>query len=161
MDTVLNVGLNDSIVHALAATSKCPKFAYDTYRRFLQLYGTNVNGIDPSKFTEVLERVFEDRNLSDESQLTTFDLQKIVQDFKILAEAPEDPYQQIFRIVEAIYCSWESSSATQYRSLRGVSDVRKIFIYKFSSNSNYNFKIYAIFIDKWSCSNYSIHGVWK
>jgi len=82
-----------------------------------------VNGVDSSKFNEVLERVFKDRNLLDESQLTTFDLQKIVQDFKVLANVPEDPYQQVYRIIEAIYCSWESPTATQYRSIHGVSDV--------------------------------------
>jgi len=102
-----------------------PKFAYDSYRRFLQLYGTNVNGVSPSQFTDVLERVLVDRNLQDESQLATFDLQEIVKEFKVLANVPEDPYQQVHRVIEAIYCSWESPTATQYRNIHGITDVSK------------------------------------
>lgn len=122
VDTVLNVGLNDAIVCALAATSMSSKFAYDTYRRFLQSYGINVNGIDSAKFIDVLERVLSQNDLQDESQLTTADLQLIVQEFKLLANVPEDPLQQVKHIIQAMYCSWKSPIATQYRRLHSISD---------------------------------------
>ena len=120
MESVLNVGLNDTLVHSLAATTGSPKFAYDTYRRFIQQYSVHVDGADPDKFSAIVSSVMAERQLTSEDALTTFDYQKLVTEFKKISSVPEDPWEQLYSAVAAVYRSWDSQSVAMYRDIHGI-----------------------------------------
>ena len=120
MESVLNVGLNDTLVHSLAATTGCPKFAYDTYRRFIQLYSVHVDGADPEQFSSIVSSVMAERNLTSEDAMTTFDYQKIITEFKKIASVPEDPWEQLYGAIAAVYRSWDSDAVSRYRDNHGI-----------------------------------------
>ncbi len=128
MDTVLNLGLNDQTVLGLSKSSGGEKFAYDSYRRFIQMYSKVVLEIASDKFESILDEIKLKNNYQSDSQLEFNDIQKIVNQFKeiVLAETgsdfPQDPYTQLKLAVEAVFLSWFSDRADEYRRINEISD---------------------------------------
>jgi pyruvate,orthophosphate dikinase len=121
MDTILNLGLNDKTVIGLTKKSNNQRFARDSYRRFLQLFGKVVFGINDEKFNEVLERVKHTQGVQIDSDLNEDSLKKIVAEYKSICENhigkpfPEDPYKQLELAIEAVFRSWMGERAVVYR----------------------------------------------
>lgn len=125
MDTILNLGLNDETVEGLAKQSNNPRFAWDSYRRFLGMYSNVVMGMNSSLLEVILEDVKDERKVHLDTELTTEDLKMVVQKFKkqILESTgrvfPTDPMEQLWGAVSAVFRSWNSSRALTYRALHG------------------------------------------
>src|SRR5690554_452625 len=126
MDTVLNLGLDERAVASLAETSGDPRFAWDSYRRFIQMYADVVMGLDHGLFEEALEIAKEDRGVTLDTELTVEDLQDLVRRFKALVrddigrDFPDDPWEQLHGAVAAVFDSWESDRAKVYRRLNDI-----------------------------------------
>ncbi len=126
MDTVLNLGLNDVTVAALARNSDNPRFAWDSYRRFVQMYADVVLGVDHYLFEDEIEQVKLDKNIALDTQLNADDWQELVARFKkiVLSELghpfPEDPRAQLSGAIDAVFGSWESERAKIYRKLNDI-----------------------------------------
>ncbi len=128
MDTILNLGLNDEAVRGLAETTGNPRFAQDSYRRLIQMYGNVVDGVDGHRFEEALGSLKRTRGVSDDVELTAEDLAELVETFKgIYREGtgrpfPQDPREQLDRAVRAVFDSWETPRARVYRRAHGIAD---------------------------------------
>ena len=126
MDTVLNLGLNDESVLTLAELSKNPRFAYDSYRRFIQMYADVVMGLDFGVFEEILERVKSEKGFTLDTELEYEDLCTIVDEFKSLYQEelqepfPQDPKQQLWGAIESVMGSWSNPRAKTYRQLHNI-----------------------------------------
>ena len=126
MDTVLNLGLNDVTVEGLAAASGDARFAWDSYRRFIQMYADVVLGLDHYLFEEALEILKEDRGVSLDTELTADDLKGLVADYLAKVEGelgrpfPQDPHEQLWGAVGAVFGSWQSERAKVYRRLNDI-----------------------------------------
>ncbi|MGB5474448.1 MAG: PEP/pyruvate-binding domain-containing protein, partial [Gammaproteobacteria bacterium] len=121
MDTVLNIGLNDEVVEGLARLTGDEHFAYDSYRRLIQMFGSVVLGIQDGKFEDVLERYRETRGVSSDTDLTTEDFKEIVDRFKRIAPRfPSDPIEQLQLATEAVFKSWNGKRAYDYRNAAGI-----------------------------------------
>lgn len=126
MDTILNLGLNDKNVEVLAKATKNSAFAYDCYRRLLQMYGDVVYGIDSHYFENYLTHYKSKNNLIYDQDLTTDDLKEIVKAFKgiykkvLNKEFPQNPNIQLLEAVKAIFSSWNNERARVYRSLNDI-----------------------------------------
>ena len=126
MDTVLNLGLNDVTVEGLAASSGDARFAWDSYRRFIQMYADVVLGLDHHAFEDALEIAKEDRGFFLDTELQADDLIELVAEYKKLVEAewgkpfPQDVHEQLWGAVGAVFASWESDRAKVYRRLNGI-----------------------------------------
>ncbi len=126
MDTVLNLGLNDLTVEGLAAASGNPRFAWDSYRRFIQMYADVVLGLDHYAFEDALEILKEDRGVSLDTELTADDLRGLVARYKALVlqhwgdEFPQDPHDQLWGAIGAVFGSWRSDRARTYRRLNDI-----------------------------------------
>ena len=129
MDTVLNLGLNDQSVLGLAEQTDNPRFAYDSYRRFIQMFGDVVMGIGDEKFERILDKYKRSigRNAQD-TDLQITDLQKVIADYKALYEKeigkpfPQDPFNQLFLAIEAVFKSWNNRRAITYRKINNIPD---------------------------------------
>jgi pyruvate,orthophosphate dikinase len=122
MDTVLNLGLNDTTVEALATRSGNPRFAYDSYRRFISMFGDVVLGIHYSRFARVLDAVGKGK---DASALTLEELKQAVRALKeVIVEGhdsfPEDPDEQLHLAVNAVFSSFNTPRARYYRKSQGI-----------------------------------------
>src|SRR3954447_7123394 len=121
MDTVLNIGLNDESVHGLAKQSGSDRFAWDSYRRLIQMFGKTVLGIPAEHFDDVLDAAKEAKGTSNDLDLDESDLQQIVDKYKEVvrrhtgADFPQDQNQQVGLAVRAVFDSWNSDRATLYR----------------------------------------------
>ena len=121
MDTILNLGLNDQTVIGLADASKNPRFAWDSYRRFVQLFGKVVFGIDDKQFDEVLQKAKRQQNVLQDHELSEQSLREIVSEYKSICQQytgrlfPEDPYNQLALAIEAVFKSWMGERAVVYR----------------------------------------------
>ncbi len=134
MDTVLNLGLNGKTVEGLANRSSNPRFAYDSYRRLVQMYGDVVLGIRPASDREIdpfeaaIEELKGRRGVTEDLQLAVEDLQELVESFeRIIAECsttpfPEDPWEQLWGSIGAVFLSWGNERAIAYRSLNNIPD---------------------------------------
>lgn len=126
MDTVLNLGLNDATVAGLATSSGDARFAWDSYRRFIQMYSDVVLGLDHGAFEEALEIAKEDRGYFLDTEMAAEDWQALVGEFKTLVEKewgkpfPQDVHEQLWGAVGAVFGSWESERAKVYRRLNAI-----------------------------------------
>ncbi|MDP6873470.1 MAG: pyruvate, phosphate dikinase [Alphaproteobacteria bacterium] len=126
MDTVLNLGLNDDTVQALARHSGNERFAWDSYRRFIQMYSDVVLGIDHYHFEGLLEDLKEDKGLRLDTDLSADDLRQLVDQFKAkvedaLGEAfPQDVNDQLWGAIGAVFGSWQNARAVTYRRLHDI-----------------------------------------
>src|SRR5438132_615779 len=129
MDTVLNLGLNDRTVQGLISRTKNPRFAYDSYRRFVQMYADVVLGLKPKEktdrdpFEEILEEKKKARGVRYDTELDARDLETLVTAYKKLVnlrsgkEFPSDPHEQLWGAVGAVFGSWNNDRAVAYREL--------------------------------------------
>jgi pyruvate,orthophosphate dikinase len=132
MDTVLNLGLNDDTVKGLAAQANNERFAYDCYRRFVAMYGDVVLGLKPAAkdevdpFEEILDRIKHDRGVVYDYELTADDLKELVRLYKQLiknrlnVDFPEDPWEQLWGAIGAVFKSWNNPRAIAYRELNDI-----------------------------------------
>jgi pyruvate,orthophosphate dikinase len=126
MDTVLNLGLNDITVQGLATGSGDPRFAWDSYRRFIQMYGSVVLGVDHHRFEEIIETAKLDADVIEDTALTTEDWQRVVEDYKaMVAEEtgspfPQEPADQLWGAIGAVFGSWMNPRANVYRRLHDI-----------------------------------------
>jgi len=126
MDTVLNLGLNDETVQGLAEKSGNALFAYDSYRRLVQMYGDVVLGIDGHKLEHALDMIKEDRGVALDSDLSAADLKELVATFKGIIEAdsgqqfPSDPFEQLWGGISAVFKSWNVPRAIEYRLINHI-----------------------------------------
>ena len=140
MDTVLNLGLNDQSINGLIKQTENPRFAWDSYRRFIQMFSNVVMGLDGDLFENAINMKKLDRNVASDTDLTAEDLQELVAEFKqIFAENvsaedypllavdgqisfPQDPMVQLQLAIEAVFGSWNNPRATLYRQKNKISD---------------------------------------
>jgi pyruvate,orthophosphate dikinase len=121
METVLNIGLNDTSVHGLAAQSGNPRFAWDSYRRLIQMFGKTVQHIDGERFEHALDEVKRAKGVTGDLDLDAGDLEKLVVAYKAIvvehtgAEFPQDPRAQLTAAINAVFSSWNSDRAVLYR----------------------------------------------
>jgi pyruvate, orthophosphate dikinase len=126
MDTILNLGLNDSTVEGLIAQSKDDKFAYDAYRRFIQMYSDVVLGVSPHHFENLLEEAKRKRGVAADNQLQVVDLKNLVTSFKQVVrketgkDFPNDVKEQLWGAIGAVFKSWMSSRAVSYRRIHRI-----------------------------------------
>jgi pyruvate,orthophosphate dikinase len=126
MDTVLNLGLNDATVEGLAATSGDPRFAWDSYRRFIQMYSDVVLGLDHGRFEEALEIAKEDKGVRLDTELEAEDWRRLTGEYQALVEElwgkpfPQDVHAQLWGAIGAVFGSWQSDRARVYRRLNFI-----------------------------------------
>ena len=126
MDTVLNLGMNDAVAAGLAEQSGNPRFAYDSYRRFLDMFGDVVMGVPHGLFEAELEGIKAKRGVTEDTELTADDLKELVEAYKGVYAArgtafPEDPLEQLRLSIFAVFDSWESDRANKYRAINKIS----------------------------------------
>ena len=126
MDTILNLGLNDDTVKALAKATDNERFAYDSYRRFIQMFSDVAMEVPKYKFENILDRFKEENNFKYDTDLTCEHLKEIVEEYKaiykkeIREEFPQDPKKQLMLAVEAVFRSWNNPRAIVYRRLNDI-----------------------------------------
>jgi pyruvate, orthophosphate dikinase len=126
MDTVLNLGLNDETVQGLAAASGDPRFAWDSYRRFIQMYSDVVLGLDHGAFEEALEIAKEDKGVHLDTDLEAADWERLTAQYKALVleglgrPFPDDPHDQLWGAIAAVFGSWNGDRAKTYRRLHNI-----------------------------------------
>ncbi len=125
MDTVLNLGLNDETVKALAKASGSERFAYDSYRRFLQMFSDVVLGADIDLYEEALENMKKSHGYKSDTDLTAEDLKELVKEYKQIGAqlgkvVPQDPWEQLWAGIGAVFGSWMSARAITYRKLNNI-----------------------------------------
>jgi pyruvate,orthophosphate dikinase len=126
MDTVLNLGLNDETVQGLVALTGDERFAYDAYRRFIQMFSKIVLDIEANKFEEVLDEYKKRAGVASDAEIPADALKQMVQDFKQIAEResgapfPTDVYQQLSKAIEAVFSSWNNKRAIDYRNAQKI-----------------------------------------
>ena len=126
MDTVLNLGLNDRTVEGLAKKSGDARFAYDSYRRFIQMYGQVVLGVDHQLFEDAIDNVKLDRGHNLDTELAAEDWREVVEAYKTLVQRelkqpfPQDPPAQLWGAIGAVFGSWMNQRAITYRRLHGI-----------------------------------------
>jgi pyruvate,orthophosphate dikinase len=134
MDTVLNLGMNDDAVEGIAKKSGNPRFAWDSYRRFVQMYGDVVMDMKPASkeendpFEEIIDELKEEKGIQLDTDFTTEDLQELVRRFKAAVKKvtgkdfPTDPWEQLWGSVAAVFNSWENPRAVFYRRMEQIPD---------------------------------------
>jgi pyruvate,orthophosphate dikinase len=128
MDTVLNLGLNDQSVEGLTKQTGSERFAWDSYRRLVQMYGKTVMGVDGDRFEEALEHAKEAKGVRNDVDLDEGDLRRLVEEFKGIVSAdtgrefPQDPKEQLKGGIEAVFGSWDNKRAIDYRRKNKIDD---------------------------------------
>ncbi len=126
MDTVLNLGINDETVKGLVALTGDERFAYDAYRRFIQMFSKIVLDTDPKDFEQVLDHYKEHAGVKTDAEIPAAELKKLVVEFKQIAERqsgepfPTDVYQQLHKAIEAVFSSWNNKRAIDYRNFNKI-----------------------------------------
>jgi pyruvate,orthophosphate dikinase len=126
MDTILNLGLTDAAVEGFAKKTGNPRFAYDSYRRFIQMFSDVVMEISKAKFERVLDVIKEEKGVQYDTELTAEDLQEVIAQFKELyktekgTEFPQDPTEQLIEAVTAVFRSWDNPRAIYYRRMNDI-----------------------------------------
>ena len=126
MDTVLNLGLNDEVAKGFSEVTNNPRFVYDSYRRFIQMFADVVMGFPKSSFERKFDAIKEEKKVTDDTELTAEDLKEVVdiykKEYKKLAkeEFPQDPKKQLLEAVKAVFRSWNNDRAITYRRLNDI-----------------------------------------
>lgn len=126
MDTVLNLGMNDAVVEGLANRTGNERFAYDAYRRFIDMFGDVVMGVSHEHFEEAIEALKRERDVLNDVELTADDLKTLVDRYKSIYREhsghmfPEDPFEQLRHSVNAVFGSWDSDRAVKYRRINRI-----------------------------------------
>jgi pyruvate,orthophosphate dikinase len=128
MDTVLNLGMNDDVVEVFAGKTRNPRFAYDSYRRFIQMFGNVVMDIPKQKFEHVFDGEKKKKKVKLDTELTADDLKHVIEEYKKVVrketgqDFPQDPQVQLNMAIEAVFRSWYNPRAQTYRRLNKISD---------------------------------------
>jgi len=126
MDTILNLGLNDEVVEGFAALTNNPRFAYDSYRRFIQMFSDVVMEISKKKFEEIIDEMKEEKGIKLDTEFTAEDLQEMIKRYKAFykkvkgSEFPQDPIDQLIESVKAVFRSWNNPRAVYYRRMNEI-----------------------------------------
>jgi pyruvate,orthophosphate dikinase len=126
MDTILNLGLNDKSVVALANNTDNPRFAWDSYRRLIQMFGNVVLEIEHSKFENILEKIKKAKKAKYDTDLKIADLELIVKEYKEMIkketkkEFPQEPEKQLELAIRAVFDSWNNYRAIRYREINNI-----------------------------------------
>ncbi len=125
MDTILNLGLNDETVKGLAKLTGNERFAYDSYRRFIQMFGDVVLGIEHKKFEEILTAKKSEKGYTQDTDLTAEDWKDVVEKYKELykkegKEFPQNPINQLWKAIDAVFGSWNNERAIKYREINNI-----------------------------------------
>jgi pyruvate,orthophosphate dikinase len=128
MDTVLNLGLNDESVEGLATKTENERFAWDSYRRFVQMFGNVCRGVPGEKIEDAIKARKKEAGVKDDTELSTDDLRSLVDDFKQLykdetdEDFPQDPQEQLEQAIRAVFDSWMGNRAVEYRRINRIPD---------------------------------------
>lgn len=126
MDTILNLGLNDVVVEGLAKLTNNPRFAYDSYRRFIQMFSDVVMEVDKPKFEKILDAVKHENNAKFDTDLTADNLKEVVKRYKEMykkekgVDFPQEPKIQLMEAIKAVFRSWDNPRANVYRRLNDI-----------------------------------------
>ena len=126
MDTILNLGMNDEVAERFAEKTNNPRFAYDSYRRFIQMYSDVVMEVGKSYFEKLIDQMKEDRGVKLDTELTADDLKELAGRFKeqyrakVGKEFPSDPVEQLFGAIQAVFRSWNNPRAIYYRRMNDI-----------------------------------------
>ena len=126
MDTILNLGLNDEVVEAFAAKTNNPRFAYDSYRRFIQMYSDVVMEVGKKYFEQLIDEMKEKKGVKLDTELTAEDLKELANQFKaeykskIGVDFPSDPKEQLMGAIKAVFRSWNNPRAIYYRRMNDI-----------------------------------------
>jgi len=123
MNTILNLGLNDEIAAGLAAKTGNPRFAYDSYRRFISMFADVVMGVPGEKFEQEIDKYKAAHGKVEDVELSAEDWQAIIVVYKTLVDFPEDPFEQLKMAVEAVFLSWHTPRAIVYREMNNIPDM--------------------------------------
>ena len=121
MDTILNLGLNDEVVEGVARLTDNPRFAYDSYRRFIQMFADVVMGLNKAKFEDIIDEMKEKKGVEQDTDLDADDMKEMVKRFKkfykdsLEEDFPSDPKEQLYRSIEAVFRSWNNQRCDFYR----------------------------------------------
>ncbi|MDR1867774.1 MAG: pyruvate, phosphate dikinase [Treponema sp.] len=130
MDTILNLGMSDRSVIGLSRKTNNPRFAWDAYRRFIQMYGEVVMTVPYETFEDALNTIKQNRNITSDTDLTAEDLQQLVNEYKKIVknitgkEFPQDPIKQLWGAINAVFGSWMNDRAIKYRELNGIKNIK-------------------------------------
>ncbi|MCZ7649082.1 MAG: pyruvate, phosphate dikinase [Planctomycetota bacterium] len=130
METILNLGLNDKSVEGLAAKTNNPRFAYDSYRRFIQMYATTAMGLSKEPMEEMLHRMKKSKGVKNDTDLGAHDLKDLCAEFKAFYQEkkgdafPQDPIQQLWGAISAVFDCWEAEKAVTYRRVEKIVDLK-------------------------------------
>ena len=122
MNTILNLGMNDVIAEGLAKKTGNPRFAYDSYRRFIQMYANVVLGTDDEKFSHIIDSYKAKHGKKLDTEMTAGDWQAVITEFKSLVDVPQEPLEQLKHAVEAVFRSWNTPRAIVYREMNNIDD---------------------------------------
>ena len=122
LDTVLNLGLNDTSVEGLALVTENERFAWDSYRRFVQMFGNVSRGIPGEKFEQAIKEVKQARGVSEDTELDVDALKELTHRFQDLYDFPQDPQEQLRQAIRAVFDSWTGDRAVQYRRINRIPD---------------------------------------
>ena len=122
LDTILNVGLNDASVLGLARVTDNERFAWDSYRRLVQMFGNVVEGVPGSRFEDALAAAKREAAVETDSEISADALRRLVEEFKGLYDFPQDPQEQLRRAIRAVFDSWMGERAVQYRRISRIPD---------------------------------------
>ncbi|MBB5183305.1 pyruvate, phosphate dikinase [Catenisphaera adipataccumulans] len=126
MDTILNLGLNDEVVETVAELTKNERFAYDSYRRFIQMFSDVVMGLNKARFEKIIDDLKAKRGIESDLDLTADDMKELVVLFKqfyeseLLESFPQEPKEQLMRAIEAVFKSWDNPRAIYYRRMNNI-----------------------------------------
>ncbi|MBV8998477.1 MAG: pyruvate, phosphate dikinase, partial [Solirubrobacterales bacterium] len=122
LDTILNVGLNDSSVTGLARATGNERFAWDSYRRLVQMFGNVVQGVQGERFEEAIARAKRSEGVEIDAALSVEGLKKLVEEFKGFYDFPDDPREQLRQAIRAVFDSWSGERAVSYRRINRIPD---------------------------------------
>lgn len=126
MDTILNLGINDEVVETIAAKTNNPRFAYDSYRRFIQMFADVVMGLSKARFETIIDEIKAERGVKLDSDLNADEMKEMVSKFKefyreqLHDDFPTDPRVQLIKAVEAVFMSWNNERAIYYRQVNDI-----------------------------------------